>query len=65
MLKHRFVTTSQIVGGNETDFLVRVEKLKCLNFRKNDDVRQQFACVIVVNSLRKSFLQTQLMEIMG
>ena len=32
---------------------------------KSDNVRQQFACVIAVNGLRGSFLQTQLMEING
>ena len=38
---HRFVTASQTAGENETDFLLRVEKLsQCLYLGKSDDVRK-------------------------
>ena len=40
---HRFVAASQTAKENKIDFLLRVDKLsKCLDFEKNDGVRQQF-----------------------
>ena len=53
---HRFVTASQTAEENETAFLLWVEKLsRCLNLFNNDNARQQFACVVGVNDLEKSF----------
>ena len=55
---HRFVAASQTAEENETAFLLWVEKLsRCLNLFNNDNARQQFACVVGVNDLEKSFLR--------
>ena len=58
----KFVTVSQAVGENETDYLLRVENLsRKLNFG-DDARRQEFALAIAVNGLRESSLRTQLMQ---
>jgi hypothetical protein len=61
----KFVTVSQVLGEDEREYLLRVEKLsRNMDFgAANDDLRKRFALALAVNGLRESGLRTQLMQV--
>jgi hypothetical protein len=60
----RFVNVSQVLGEDEREYLLRVEKLsRNMDFGPtNDDLRKRFALALAVNGLREPSLRTQLMQ---
>ena len=60
----RGVTVAQASGEDESEYLLRVEKLsRTMGFGVNEDVRKQFAVALAVNSLRESSVRKQLMQV--
>ena len=59
----KFVTVAQAAGENESDYMLRVEKLsRNMDFGGQETVRERFTLALAVNGLREAALRRLLMQ---
>ena len=59
----KLVTVNQALGENESDYLLRVEKLsRTVDVFRDDNARKEFSLALAVNGLRESSVRKQLMQ---